>query len=118
MFTRRQFLTHTLRGSSLVALSAVVPQFVARTARAAAPGKDTILVVVEMTGGNDSAFTVRLKEPFPLLLDGLAKRSSLVPFIMPERTAKTGPFRQITDTVGSCPFKFVREEFEPGHRAV
>ena len=70
----------------------------------------------EMTSCNDSAFTVRLKEPFPLLRDGLAKRSSLVPFIMPERTAKADPFRQITNTVGSCPFKFLREEFEPGHR--
>src|SRR5438445_4609084 len=58
MFTRRQFLTHTLRGSSLVALGGVVPQFVARTARAAAPGKDTILVVLEMTGGNDGLNTV------------------------------------------------------------
>lgn len=58
MFTRRQFLTHTLRGSSLVALSAVVPQFVARTARAAAPGKDNVLVVLEMTGGNDGLNTV------------------------------------------------------------
>jgi len=55
---RRQFLTQTLRGSSLVALGAVVPQFVARTARAAAPGKDTILVVVELTGGNDGLNTV------------------------------------------------------------
>src|SRR5947207_11193191 len=58
MFTRRQFLTRTLRGSSLVALGTVVPQFVARTARAAAPGKDTILVVVELTGGNDGLNTV------------------------------------------------------------
>ena len=58
MFTRRQFLTHTLRGSSLVALGAAVPQFVAQTARAAAPGKDTILVVVELTGGNDGINTV------------------------------------------------------------
>jgi uncharacterized protein (DUF1501 family) len=58
MFTRRQFLTHTLKGSSLVALSAVVPQFVARTARAAVPGKDNILVVLEMTGGNDGLNTV------------------------------------------------------------
>jgi uncharacterized protein (DUF1501 family) len=58
MFTRRQFLTHTLRGSSLVALGAVVPQFVARTAQAAAPGKDTILVVVELSGGNDGLNTV------------------------------------------------------------
>src|SRR5262249_1186457 len=46
------------KGSSLLALSAVVPQFVARTAQAAAPGKDNILVVVEMTGGNDGLNTV------------------------------------------------------------
>src|SRR5690348_835590 len=58
MFSRRQFLTHTLKGSSLVALGSVVPQFVARTAQAAAPGKDTILVVVELSGGNDGLNTV------------------------------------------------------------
>src|SRR5438876_2643964 len=58
MFTRRQFLTRTLKGSSLVALGTVVPQFVARTAQAAPPGKDTILVVVELTGGNDGLNTV------------------------------------------------------------
>jgi uncharacterized protein (DUF1501 family) len=58
MLNRRQFMTHTLKGSSLVALSAFVPQFVSRTAHAAAPGKDNILVVLEMTGGNDGLNTV------------------------------------------------------------
>src|SRR5271167_4832823 len=58
MFHRRQFLTHALQGSSLVALNAMVPQFVSRTAMAAAPGKDNILVVLEMTGGNDGLNTV------------------------------------------------------------
>ena len=58
MFNRRQFLTHTLKGSSLVALNAMVPQFVSRTAQAATPGKDNILVVLEMTGGNDGLNTV------------------------------------------------------------
>lgn len=58
MFSRRQFLSRSLKSSSLVALSAAVPQFVARTAQAAAPGKDTILVVVEFTGGNDGLNTV------------------------------------------------------------
>jgi len=58
MFTRRQFLTSSLKGASLVALGSVVPQFVARTARAAVPGKDNILVVIEMTGGNDGVNTV------------------------------------------------------------
>src|SRR5438270_13592624 len=58
MFTRRQFLIRSLQGSSLVALGAVVPQFVARTAQAAAPGKNNILVVLEMNGGNDGLNTV------------------------------------------------------------
>ncbi len=58
MFTRRQFLTTTLQGSSLVALGTVVPGFVSRTAQAAAPGKDNILVVLEMSGGNDGLNTV------------------------------------------------------------
>ncbi len=58
MLNRRQFLTHTLKGSSLVALNAMVPQFVSRTAQAAVPGKDNILVVLELTGGNDGLNTV------------------------------------------------------------
>ena len=51
---RRAFLT----SSGLVALSAAVPGFLGRTAAAAAPGKDNILVVVELTGGNDGLNTV------------------------------------------------------------
>ncbi len=58
MFNRREFLTRTLQGSSLLAMGTVVPQFVSRTAQAAAPGKDNILVVLEMTGGNDGLNTV------------------------------------------------------------
>jgi peptide/nickel transport system substrate-binding protein len=81
-------------------------------------GQSLAAAIDEMTGGTDSTFTIRLKEPFPLLPEGLAKVSSLVPFIMPERMASTDPFQQVTDTVGSGPFKFVREEFEPGHKAV
>jgi uncharacterized protein (DUF1501 family) len=54
MTTRRDFL----KCSSLIALGSTVPQFLARTARAAAPGKDTVLVVVEMSGGNDGLNTV------------------------------------------------------------
>ncbi|HEY1380192.1 MAG TPA: DUF1501 domain-containing protein, partial [Gemmataceae bacterium] len=57
--TRREFL----KTSSLIAFGATVPTFLGRTARAAgeagAPGtKDTILVVVQLTGGNDGLNTV------------------------------------------------------------
>ena len=58
MLSRRQFLTNSLKGASLLSLSSVVPQFIARTAMAAEPGKDNILVVVEMNGGNDGLNTV------------------------------------------------------------
>jgi uncharacterized protein (DUF1501 family) len=49
MFTRRDFL----KQSSLLAAAPFVPGFIANTARAAEAGKDTVLVVLEMTGGND-----------------------------------------------------------------
>jgi uncharacterized protein (DUF1501 family) len=53
MLNRRDFLTRTLQASSLLAIGSVVPQFLVNTARAAEVGKDTVLVVLEMTGGND-----------------------------------------------------------------
>src|SRR5262249_17025822 len=48
----------TLAGSTLLATGSVIPQFLANTARAAEHGKDTILVVIEMSGGNDGLNTV------------------------------------------------------------
>src|SRR5207249_9799694 len=54
MLDRRQFL----KSSSLIALTATAPAFIARTARAATAGKETVLVVLEMTGGNDGLNTV------------------------------------------------------------
>src|SRR5579885_209338 len=54
MLNRRDFL----KGASLLAVGTMVPQFIANTARAAESGKDTVLVVIEMTGGNDGLNTV------------------------------------------------------------
>jgi uncharacterized protein (DUF1501 family) len=53
MLNRRDFLTRTLQASSLLAVGSMVPQFLVNTAHAAEVGKDTVLVVLEMTGGND-----------------------------------------------------------------
>src|SRR5258707_7666836 len=58
MFNRREFLTRTLQGSSLLALGPMVPGFLANTAQAAEAGKDNVLVVIEMNGGNDGLNTV------------------------------------------------------------
>jgi len=76
----------------------------------------TLSTSVDEIKGGDKSFSIRLKEPFPSLLDARAKVSCLVPFIMPERLAKTGPYQQVTEMVGSGPFKFVARAFEPGHK--
>ncbi len=81
-------------------------------------GQTLATAIDEMKGGDDKTFSIRLKEPFPLLIQAIAKVSSLAPFIMPERLAKTDPFEQVTEMVGSGPFKFVKSEFEPGNRVV
>ena len=49
------------------------------------------------TAVDDKTFTLKLKKPFPLTLEALGKPSSNVPFIMPERIAKTDPFENIDD---------------------
>jgi uncharacterized protein (DUF1501 family) len=58
MLNRRDFLVRSLKASSLLAVGPTVPGFLAATARAAEPGKDTVLVVVELSGGNDGLNTV------------------------------------------------------------
>jgi len=67
---------------------------------------------------DDKTFMIALRSPFPLILDALGKLSSNVPFMMPERLAKTDAYQQIPEAIGSGPFKFVKEEWEPGHKAV
>jgi peptide/nickel transport system substrate-binding protein len=67
---------------------------------------------------NDKTFTLKLKRPFPLTLEALAKPSSNVPFIMPERIAKTDASTNITEPIGSGPYKFVKEEWVPGSKVV
>jgi len=71
-----------------------------------------------ITADSNDSFTIKLKSPFPLMLNALGKLSSNVPFMMPERLAKTDPFQQIPEAIGSGPFKFVKEEWQPGHQAV
>jgi uncharacterized protein (DUF1501 family) len=58
MLTRRALLTSSLKASSLLAFGSLVPEFIVNTALAADAGKDNILVVIEMNGGNDGLNTV------------------------------------------------------------
>jgi peptide/nickel transport system substrate-binding protein len=74
--------------------------------------------VVEWKPTNDKTFTLKLKEPYGLVLDTLGKPSSNVPFMMPKRIADTDPFKQIDSQVGSGPFIYVNAESKPGEKHV
>jgi peptide/nickel transport system substrate-binding protein len=63
-------------------------------------------------------FTIELAERFGAVLDALGKPSSKVPFMMPARIASTPPEEQIKEIVGSGPFKFARDEWQPGEQVV
>ena len=63
---------------------------------------------------DDRDFVFRLKKPFPLLAHGLGKPTANVCFIMPERIARTDPYKQIDEYIGSGPYVFNRSEWNPG----
>ncbi len=72
----------------------------------------------ELAAKDDRTFVFRLKKPFPLLPAALAKTPLFMPAIMPERIARTDPFTQVTEMVGSGPFRFKADERVPGARVV
>jgi peptide/nickel transport system substrate-binding protein len=81
-------------------------------------GQKLMDVTEELQAVDDRTFTLTLKEPYGLVLHSLGKISSNVPFMMPERVAKTDAFTQITENIGSGPFKFVKDEWVPGNKVV
>ena len=72
----------------------------------------------EMSTPDDRTVVLKLKSPYPKMLYALGRTSTPMCFIMPERIAKTDPFKQIGEYVGSGPFKFKRDEWVPGSSAV
>src|SRR5947209_20588006 len=94
--TRREFLKASAAGGSMVAWGLSVPGFLARTASAAPtaekPGaRDTVLIVVQLTGGNDGLNTVvPYKDP------EYAK-------LRPTLRLPSGQLKKVNDEVGRHP---------------
>lgn len=65
-----------------------------RWAKRDALGQRLAEMTEKWTVVDDKTFTLKLKRPFALTLDALGKPSSNVPFIMPERVAKTDADRK------------------------
>ena len=74
--------------------------------------------VAELAVVNDKTFTMKLKEPYGLVLDSLGKPSSNTPFMMPKAVAETDPFKQIDSQIGSGPFIYVNAESKPGEKHI
>jgi uncharacterized protein (DUF1501 family) len=94
--TRRAFLKTSLAGGSMVACGLSGPVFLSRTASAAPPSdrpgaKDTILVVVQLTGGNDGLNTV---VPF---------KDPEYPKLRPTLRLAAGQLKKVDDQVGLHP---------------
>jgi peptide/nickel transport system substrate-binding protein len=71
-----------------------------------------------MTAIDDKTFQIVLKEPFGLMLKALAKSASVPLFVMPKRVAETPVSQQISDTTGSGPFVFRKDDWKPGEKVV
>ena len=66
---------------------------------------------------DDTRLRFVLQKPFPRLIAALASPSNPAAFIMPERIARTDPFQQIRETVGSGPWRFVARDYNSGSLA-
>jgi peptide/nickel transport system substrate-binding protein len=81
-------------------------------------GQALMAATDELSAADDKTLVFRMKRPFPLLPDALGKTPPSICAIMPERLAATDPYKQITEMVGSGPYRYKADERVPGSRVV
>jgi peptide/nickel transport system substrate-binding protein len=91
---------------------------VQRWGRRDAFGQALLAATDELSAPDDRTIQFRLKKPFPLLPDALGKSPSPMCAMMPERLARTDAFTQVSEVVGSGPYRFVAQDRVPGARVV
>jgi peptide/nickel transport system substrate-binding protein len=89
----------------------------ARWAKRDAFGQLLDRVVDSWGTADDRTIELKLKRPFPLLLDAIAKVEG-PPFVMPERLAKTDPNTAVKEMIGSGPYRFIAAEYNSGSKVV
>ncbi|MCW5729319.1 MAG: ABC transporter substrate-binding protein [Alphaproteobacteria bacterium] len=67
---------------------------------------------------DERTFRMVLTEPYGLVLDTLGKTGTMVPIIMREKDAKTEGNAQVTEAIGSGPFRMLKEQWVPGSKTV
>jgi len=81
-------------------------------------GQLMLAVTKDIVAVDDRRFEIVLKEPSALVLPALAKVGAPVPFMMPERLAKTPGTEQVPEIVGSGPYRFRRDQSSANIRVV
>lgn len=81
-------------------------------------GQKLLTALDSLEALDDTRLRFNLKRPFPRLIAVLANPSNPSTYIMPERIARTDPFQQIRETVGSGPWKFNAREYNSGSLVV
>ena len=79
-------------------------------------GQKLMSFVETISASDAKTIVIKLKSPTGLVLIGLGKPSSNVPFMMPKRVADTDPNTQISDFTGSGPFVFNKDMWKPGDK--
>ena len=77
-------------------------------------GQTLMAVTDALDAPDDRTIRFRLKRPFPLLTAALGKPGSSICAMMPERLATTDPFKQVSEMIGSGPFRFIAKDRVPG----
>ena len=67
---------------------------------------------------DDKTFKMELTKPYGMVLESLGKTGTSVPIIMREVDANTDPNTQIKEAIGSGPFKFAKDQWVPGSKAI
>ncbi|MBI1774502.1 MAG: ABC transporter substrate-binding protein [Proteobacteria bacterium] len=80
-------------------------------------GRRLVGLGMELKPADERSFTLTLKEPWGSTTTVLAQGATAL-FIMREKEATSDPSTPVTEYVGSGPFRFVKDEWQPGSKLV
>lgn len=83
-----------------------------------AAGQRLMSFVDRMEAVDAKTFKIILKQPYGMVLESLGKSGTSVAIIMREQDALTDPQQQVKEAIGSGPFKFAKDQWVPGSKAV
>ena len=101
-------------GSKVIAADVVAS--LQRWGQKDALGRALTAATKSLTASDEKTFVLTLAKPYGQVLQTLGKPSSMVPFIMPARLAKTPAAEQVPEVIGSGPYVFNRKEWKPGNQ--